>query len=252
MDGPQSVEWSPSHMAHQLVGYASCVSGSETLSTRPKRSPCVGAHRQHSGGLLHQPLRRSAVTPPVQAGAPDPWVKEQLRAVYIPGHLNVGADILSRPREWMLHTEVVKQIWRVFGQAQVDLFATRETPQCPLWYSLTHPAPLGLDAMVQTWQRLHLYTFPPITLLPGVLERVRRDGALAVASSPILAGPRMVFGPYFSPRRLFMEGGISSHRQGAPLCTPAGSCGSCGCGPRGGTAHSFRSLNRGCWDHPPI
>ncbi len=72
MDGPQSVEWSPSHMAHQLVGYASCVSGSETLSTRPKRSPCVGAHRQHSGGLLHQPLRRSAVTPPVQAGAPDP------------------------------------------------------------------------------------------------------------------------------------------------------------------------------------
>ncbi len=28
--------------------------------------------------------------------------------------------------------------------------------------------------------------------------------------------------------------------------TPAQSCGSCGCGPWGGTAHSFRSLNRGC------
>ncbi|KAL0201989.1 hypothetical protein M9458_000007, partial [Cirrhinus mrigala] len=72
--------------------------------------------------------------------------------------------------------EVVKQIWRVFGPAQVDLFATRDNAQCPLWYSLVHPAPLGLDAMVRTWPRLRLYAFPPIALLPGVLERVRRDG----------------------------------------------------------------------------
>ncbi len=71
---PRSVEWPPSHVAHQLAGDAGCVSGSETLSPRPKRSPCVGAHRQHSGGLLHQPPRRSAVVPPVQAGSPDPCV----------------------------------------------------------------------------------------------------------------------------------------------------------------------------------
>ncbi len=40
-----------------------------------------------------------------------------LRAV----HLNMGADILSRQAlragEWMLHPEVVKQMWRVLGQA---------------------------------------------------------------------------------------------------------------------------------------
>ncbi len=38
------------------------------------RSPCVGAHRQHSGGLLHQPPGRSVFAPPLQAGAPDPCV----------------------------------------------------------------------------------------------------------------------------------------------------------------------------------
>ncbi len=70
----RSVEWPPSRLAHQLAGDAGCVSGSETLSPRPKRSPCVGAHRQHSGGLLHQPPRRSAVTPPAQAGVPHPCV----------------------------------------------------------------------------------------------------------------------------------------------------------------------------------
>ncbi|KAI2647005.1 hypothetical protein H4Q32_030822 [Labeo rohita] len=56
-----------------------------------------------------------------------------------------------RPREWMLHPEMVKQIWRVFGQAQVDIFVTQKKSQCPLWFSLTHSVPLGLDAMVQTW-----------------------------------------------------------------------------------------------------
>ncbi len=46
-----------------------------------------------------------------------------------------GSDILSkkgqgpRPGEWMLHPEVVKQIWRVFGQAQVDLFTTQVSTQ---------------------------------------------------------------------------------------------------------------------------
>ncbi len=39
-----------------------------------KRSPCVGADRQHSGVLLYQPPRKSAFTPTVQAGAPEPWV----------------------------------------------------------------------------------------------------------------------------------------------------------------------------------
>ncbi len=59
---PRSVEWSPSHVAYQLPGDAGSVSGSETIYPRPKRSPCVDAHRQHSCGLLHQPPRRSHCT----------------------------------------------------------------------------------------------------------------------------------------------------------------------------------------------
>ena len=75
----------------------------------------------------------------------------------------------------MLHTEVMEQIWEKFGQAQVDLFASHEATHCPLWYSLSPPAPLGLDAMQQEWPRLPLYAFPPVALLPGVLEKVRQD-----------------------------------------------------------------------------
>ncbi|KAI2661474.1 Transposon Ty3-G Gag-Pol polyprotein [Labeo rohita] len=123
-------------------------------------STAVVYYINHQGGLRSRPLYKLAHQILV-------WSQDKLlslRAVHIPGYLNVGADILSRqgprPGEWMLHPEVVKQIWRIFGSAQVDLFATRENAQCPLWFSLVHPAPLGLDAMTQTWPRLRLYAFP--------------------------------------------------------------------------------------------
>ncbi len=145
----------------------------------------VVSYINHQGDLRSCPLYKLAHQ--ILVWSQDKFLS--LRAVYIPGHLNVGADILSRqgprPGEWRLHPEVVKRIWRVFGQAQVDLFATRQTSHCPLWYSLTHPAPLGLDAMVQTWPRLRLYAFPPIVLLPGVLERVRRDGVRLLLVAPL-------------------------------------------------------------------
>lgn len=67
--------------------------------------------------------------------------------VYIPGHTNVGADILLRkglrPRERRLNSEVVVQIWQRFGKADVDLFASEESTQCLQLFSLIPPPPLG-------------------------------------------------------------------------------------------------------------
>ncbi len=148
----------------------------------------VVSYINHQGGLRSRPLYKLAHQ--ILLWSQDKFLS--LRALYIPGYLNVGPDVLSRqgprPGEWMLHPEVVKQIWRLFYQAEVDLFATRVNAQCPLWFSLAPPAPLGLDAMVQTWPRLRLYAFPPITLLPGVLTRVRRDGVRLLLVAPCWPG----------------------------------------------------------------
>ncbi|KAI2655569.1 enzymatic polyprotein [Labeo rohita] len=79
----------------------------------------------HQGGLRSCPLYKLAHQILV-------WSQDRLlslRAVHVPGYLNMGADIPSRqglrPGEWMLHPEVVKQIWRFFGQAQLYLFVAR-------------------------------------------------------------------------------------------------------------------------------
>ncbi len=110
---PWSVEWSPSHVAHQLPGDAGCVSSTQTHTA-------VVFYISHQGGLHSRHLHKLAHQILV-------WSQGKLlllRAVHIPGYLNMGADILPRqgPRhgEWMLHPEVVKKIWRVFGQAQAN------------------------------------------------------------------------------------------------------------------------------------
>ncbi len=73
-----------------------------------------------------------------------------LRAVHVPGISNLAADFLPRqklrPGEWMLNRQTVAQIWDLFGKAEVDLFASQESSQCPLWFSLSSLATLGIDA----------------------------------------------------------------------------------------------------------
>ncbi|KAK3507061.1 hypothetical protein QTP70_003869 [Hemibagrus guttatus] len=60
----------------------------------------------------------------------------------------------------------------------------QESTHCPLWYSLSHSAPLVLDALVQMWPWLHLYAFPTVALLPDVLARVRHDGVRFLLVAP--------------------------------------------------------------------
>ncbi|GAA6064854.1 uncharacterized protein LOC113526632, partial [Tachysurus ichikawai] len=124
----------------------------------------VVSYINHQGGLRSRPLYKLARAVLL-------WSRDRLslRAIYIPGRLNVRADALSRqgprPGEWRLHPEVVELIWRRFYKAQAC------TP------------------------------FPPIALLPGVLERVRRDGVRL-----LLVAPRWPGKPWFADLVSLLEG----------------------------------------------
>ncbi len=111
-----------------------------------------------------------------------------LRAVHVPGILNLAADFLSRqklrPGEWMLNRQMVSQIWDLFGKAEVDLFASQESSQCPLWFSLSFPTTLGIDAFAHPWPNVSLYVFLPIKLIPAVLCRVKVSGARLLLIAP--------------------------------------------------------------------
>ncbi len=113
-----------------------------------------------------------------------------LRAIHILGLLNRTADELSRaahPGEWRLHPQTVQLIWRRFGLAQVDLFASLETSHCQLFYSLTDWT-LGTDALTHSWPRgLRKYAFPPVSLLAQTLCKGQRGRGADPARGTILA-----------------------------------------------------------------
>ncbi|KAI7813397.1 putative receptor tyrosine-protein kinase erbB-4-like, partial [Triplophysa rosa] len=89
------------------------------------------------------------------------------RAAHIPGRCNNVADSLSRsvlrPGEWRLHEGVVDSLWEIYGTAAIDLFASRVSTHCPLWFSAQkEQGSLGQDALAHEWPNLLLYAFPTI------------------------------------------------------------------------------------------
>ncbi len=104
------------------------------------------------------------------------WAQTNLRSLkvtHVPGKMNHGADMLSRNNvssgEWMLE---------VFGRARVDLFTSEDNSYCPIFFTKS------TDVLAHEWPSLPLYAFPPITLLPQVLRRVREQRNKLILIAP--------------------------------------------------------------------
>ncbi len=179
-------------LAHKLPGTQGCLPGFDAFSPRSwgasynsqNGQMVVVSHINRQGGSRSRTLDRLARRLLL-------WSQGKflsLRAVHVPGILNLAADFLSRqklrPGEWMLNRQTVSQIWNLFDEAEMDLFASQESSQCPLWFSLSFPTTLGIDAFAHPWPNVSLYAFPPVKLIPAVLCRVKVSGARLLFIAP--------------------------------------------------------------------
>ena len=105
------------------------------------------------------------------------------------GRHNVLAGSLSRPNqilgsEWTFKTEVFQELrkrWPVF----IDLFATSLNHQCSQYFSPFHdPSALGTDALLQSWNGWQAYAFPPWSLIPAVLKKLRSSAGVLTIIAP--------------------------------------------------------------------
>jgi len=112
------------------------------------------------------------------------WCQHQgisLVASHIAGVSNVLADALSRgdhhhPTEWMLNRKVAQQIFLRYGKPWIDLFASGKNNQLPTFYSIL-PSRLssGTNALTQDWSNLWGYAYPPIAIIPRVLNKLLQN-----------------------------------------------------------------------------
>ena len=97
---------------------------------------------------------------------------------FIPGSRNVLADSLSHPHqslgsEWPLHRGVFWDL-RLWWPVMVDLFATSANHHCSVYFSpFRDPQAAGTDAFLQSWDELQAYAFPPWSIIPRVLAKLR-------------------------------------------------------------------------------
>ena len=119
---------------------------------------------------------------------------------FIMGRNNVLADSFSRLNqilgsEWTLKTEVFQDL-RKRWLVSIDLFATLLNHQCCPYFSPFHdPNALGTDALLQNWNGWQAYAFPPWSLIPVVLKKLRLSSGVLLT----------IIAPYWPQRPWFLE-----------------------------------------------
>ena len=160
-----AVQFGLQALEHLLVGMSVALFCDNTTTV---------AYLRRSGGTFSSTLNATARE--VLLWAENHRVR--LLPQFIMGSSNVTADALSRPNqviesEWTLHQEVVDQLVHKWP-AVIDLFATSLTARLPVYFSpASDPRAAGTDALLQPWDDLQAYAFPPIAIIRRVLLKLR-------------------------------------------------------------------------------
>ena len=111
------------------------------------------------------------------------WCQERnfyITAIHVPGVENVTADYKSRifndSNEWMLKKDIFTRICKQTVVPSVDLFASRLNHQIQNYVSWSFdPGASAVDAFTISWSNMIPYIFPPFSLIPRVLSKLRSD-----------------------------------------------------------------------------
>ena len=113
-----------------------------------------------------------------------------LSAVHIAGRLNTGADeksrVFSDNHEWMLNKQLFDDILSHHPGLDCDLFASRLNFQISTYCSWRgDPHSAHIDAFTMNWSGYKFYAFPPFSLLPKCLQKIRQDRAHGILIAPL-------------------------------------------------------------------
>ena len=109
--------------------------------------------------------------------------------MYLPGHLNLTVDWECRnfqdKSDWKFSQEVLAKICQKLGTPSIDLFASRMSHQPPVYMTWKpDPGSQESNAMYQPWSKMFPHAFPPFSLIPRVLSKLRKEGIIVILVAP--------------------------------------------------------------------
>ena len=112
-----------------------------------------------------------------------------LKSAHIAGKKNILADNLSRikirPTEWTLNKQVVRSLFRIWGEPIMDLFAAAGNYQTQIYCSwIPDPHAYAIDALTISWNNMFAYAFPPICLIPKILQHMNQFNCQIILITP--------------------------------------------------------------------
>lgn len=125
----------------------------------------------------------------------------ELQFVWVPREHEMlrAADELSKWRDgsdWRFsRTFARQQLFRVMGVPDIDCLASAQAHMCPVYYSAMYDGMCAaVEGMLQRWdvwpQRSNrrgkplCWVFPPVTMIPAVLQKIKRERAEAIIVLP--------------------------------------------------------------------
>ena len=146
-----------------------------------------------------------------------------LSAVHIAGRLNTGADeksrVFSDNHEWLLNKQLFDDILSHHPGLDCDLFASRLNFQIGTYCSWRgDPHSAQIHAFTMNWSGYKFYAFPPFSLLPKCLQKIRQDRAhgILIAHSS-LANIDVVSSPATIPLRSTLDSASTPGSSETPL-----------------------------------
>ncbi|CAG2238902.1 unnamed protein product [Mytilus edulis] len=113
-----------------------------------------------------------------------------LTASHIAGTENTIADAESRKFndqvEWQLHKDIFCDICELWGEPQIDLFASRLNSQLKLFCSWKpDPDASFIDAFSIDWSDFKCYLFPPFSLLGRCVQKILKNKTTVILVAPL-------------------------------------------------------------------
>ena len=86
----------------------------------------------------------------------------------------------------MLSKEALSFIIKQFGQANIDLFATRANKKVNKYISWKRDSDsIVVDAFSVTWEKCFNHCFPPFNLIWRVLIKIKKESANTILITPL-------------------------------------------------------------------